>query len=106
MDQMHSPLVGIDHVGIFACRNVNHETDGARSQHATANAIDVTAFRFADGRIAAIAHDYGKPTPQGRFLAAAHDAACRVFNGVLGPDYNRLHASHFHLDMGPYWICR
>jgi hypothetical protein len=104
--QMHSVLERIDHVGVFACRNVNNETDGSRSQHAIANAIDITAFRFADGRMASVARDYGKATPQGRFLAAAHDAACRVFNGVLGPDYNRLHATHFHLDMGPYWICR
>jgi hypothetical protein len=49
---------------------------------------------------------YGKLTPEGRFLEAAHDPACRVFKGVLGPQYNRLHAGHFHLDMGPYLICR
>jgi hypothetical protein len=104
--QMHSTLARIDHVGVMACRNVNHEENGSRSQHATANAVDITAFRFADGRAASVTRDYGKDTPQGRFLDAAHDAACRVFNGVLGPRYNRLHATHFHLDMGPYLICR
>jgi hypothetical protein len=105
-EQMHSPLVRIDHVGVFACRNVNSEAGGSRSQHAIANAIDVTAFHFADGRVASIARDYGKPGAEGRFLEQAHAAACRVFNGVLGPGYNRLHATHYHLDMGPYWICR
>jgi hypothetical protein len=104
--EMKSRLLRIDHVGIFACRNVNNEAGGSRSQHATANAIDVTAFHFSDGRSISVTRDYGKPTEAGRFLAAAHDAACGIFNGVLGPDYNRLHASHFHLDMGPYWICR
>jgi hypothetical protein len=104
--EMKSRLVRLDHVGIFACRNVNNEADGSRSQHATANAIDVTAFHFADGRTVSVTRDYGKPTEAGRFLKAAHDAACGIFNGVLGPDYNRLHATHFHLDMGPYWICR
>ncbi|MBC8037500.1 MAG: extensin family protein [Rhizobiales bacterium] len=103
---MQSDLERIDHVGVFACRNVNNDKNGSRSQHAVANAIDVTSFHFADGRVANVTRDYGKPTPQGRFLAAAHDAACTVFNGVLGPDYNRLHATHFHLDMGPYGICR
>jgi hypothetical protein len=104
--QMHSRLVRMDHAGVFACRNVNHQAEGSRSEHATANAIDITAFHFADGRTASVLRDYGKPTPQGRFLEQARQAACQVFNGVLGPRYNRLHASHFHLDMGPYLICR
>jgi hypothetical protein len=104
--EMKSPLIRIDHVGIFACRNVNNEAGGSRSQHASANAIDITAFHFADGRTVTVTRDYGKPNEAGRFLAAAHDAACGIFNGVLGPDYNRLHATHFHFDMGPYWICR
>jgi hypothetical protein len=25
---------------------------------------------------------------------------------VLGPDYNAAHRNHFHLDMGPWWVCR
>jgi hypothetical protein len=103
--QMHARLIRIDQLGTFACRNVNSEAAGARSQHATANAIDVAAFHFSDGRVANIAHDYGKDSPEGHFLDAAHDAACAVFNTVLGPRYNRLHATHFHLDMGPYRIC-
>jgi len=45
-------------------------------------------------------------SPQGRFLDQAHDDACKLFSAVLGPRYNRLHATHFHLDMGPYRICR
>jgi hypothetical protein len=97
---MHSKLVGIGQLGTFSCRNVNNEAAGNRSQHATANAIDIASFRFADGRTASVLRDYGKPTPQGRFLDAAHDQACRLFSVVLGPRYNRLHANHFHLDMG------
>jgi hypothetical protein len=97
---MHSKLVGIGQLGTFACRNVNNETDGNRSQHATANAIDIATFRFADGRTVSVLKDYGKPTPEGRFLEAAHAQACRLFGVVLGPKYNRLHANHVHMDMG------
>lgn len=97
---MHSKLVGITQLGTFSCRNVNSEAAGNRSQHATANAIDIASFRFADGRTASVLRDYGKPTTEGRFLDAAHDQACRLFSVVLGPRYNRLHANHFHLDMG------
>jgi len=104
--QLHTRLIRIDQVGTFACRNVNSEVTGPRSQHATANAIDIAAFHFADGRSADIERDYGKATPEGRFLDTAHDAACRLFNAVLGPRYNRQHAAHFHLDMGAYRMCR
>jgi hypothetical protein len=97
---MHASITGVSQLGTFSCRNVNGEAAGNRSQHATANAIDVAAFRFADGRSATVVRDYGKPTPEGRFLDAAHDQACRLFGVVLGPRYNRLHANHFHLDMG------
>jgi hypothetical protein len=103
--QLHSKLVGINQLGTSSCRNVNNEQDGNRSEHATANAMDIAAFRLADGRVISVARDYGKPTPEGRFLDAAHDAACGVFDTVLGPRYNRLHTSHFHLDMGRYSIC-
>jgi hypothetical protein len=101
--QMGSKLVSISQLGTFSCRNVNNERDGRRSEHANANAIAM--FHFTDGRAASVVRDYGKPTPAGRFLDAAHDQACGLFNAVLGPRYNALHANHFHLDMGAYRIC-
>jgi hypothetical protein len=101
-----SRLTGIDQLGTYACRNVNSEKTGPRSEHATANAIDIVAFRLADGRTISVAADWGKPTAAGRFLADAHHAACGLFNVVLGPDYNRLHANHFHLDLGRFRMCR
>ena len=99
-------IVRVEQLGTFACRNVNSEADGQRSEHATANAIDIAGYVLSNGRRVSVARDWNKPTPEGRFLAEAHDAACKVFNGVLGPDYNRLHADHFHLDLGRYRICR
>ena len=33
------------------------------------------------------------------FLRAIHKAACTVFATVLGPEANRAHKNHFHLDM-------
>ncbi len=102
---MRSALVRITQFGTFACRNVNNEAQGNRSEHATANAIDAAAFHFANGKTASVLRDYGKPTPEGRFLAEAHAEACKLFNVVLGPGYNRAHANHFHLDMGHYRMC-
>ncbi|RZA16735.1 MAG: extensin family protein [Proteobacteria bacterium] len=102
---MKARLVRVTQFGTFSCRNVNNEQDGRRSEHASANAIDIATFHFANGRSVSVLRDYGKDTAAGRFLAAARQEACGVFNTVLGPEYNRLHANHFHLDMGRYRIC-
>ena len=99
-------IVRIDHVGTYVCRNMNREPDGMRSEHATANAIDVTAFHLSNGKTVSIARDWKKQTPEAQFLHEAHDAACDLFNVVLGPDYNKAHATHFHLDLGSYRTCR
>ena len=96
----------IDQLGTYACRNVNSAASGRRSQHATANAIDIAGFRLADGRSISILDPGAEDTPEARFLAAARDEACRFFNVVLSPDYNRLHANHFHLDLGGFRMCR
>ena len=40
----------IDHLGVYACRNVNNQAGGRPSAHARAAAIDVAGFRLSDGR--------------------------------------------------------
>jgi hypothetical protein len=104
--ELKSHVTRIDQLGTYACRNINSAAEGRKSQHATANAIDIAAFHLADGRVVSVLNDYGKATPEGRFLDGAHDAACGLFNIVLGPKYNRLHANHFHLDFGGFRFCR
>ncbi|MBY0532364.1 MAG: extensin family protein [Xanthobacteraceae bacterium] len=91
--------------GTFSCRNVNHKKEGRLSQHATANAIDISSFTFEDGSIASVLKDWDKGE-RGEFLRAVRDGACRFFGGVLSPDYNAAHANHFHFDMGWWKICR
>ncbi|MEI9888942.1 MAG: extensin family protein [Rhizomicrobium sp.] len=103
--ELHTTIRRIDQIGTYECRNVNSQKDGARSEHASANAIDIEAFETADGRRITIAGDWGKPSDAGRFLRAARDAACGVFGEVLSPQYNLLHASHFHLDEAAWQIC-
>jgi hypothetical protein len=103
---LHARIVRIDHVGTYVCRNINRDPEGLRSEHATANAIDITAFHLSNGKTVSIAKDWRKATPESEFLHEAHEAACDLFNVVLGPDYNKAHATHFHLDLGPYRACR
>lgn len=47
---MASRLTRIDHLGSFACRNIYHRPDARRSEHASAQALDISGFRLADGR--------------------------------------------------------
>jgi hypothetical protein len=96
----------VRHLGTYSCRNVNNAATGRRSQHATANAIDIAAFVLADGREVRLSRDWGVNKPEDAFLRAVRDGACRWFRGVLSPDYNAAHADHFHFDMGPWRVCR
>lgn len=34
-------------------------------------------------------------------MSSAQKQACDYFNNVVGPDDNRAHKDHFHLDLGP-----
>ncbi|SDP13770.1 Uncharacterized conserved protein [Filomicrobium insigne] len=38
-------------------------------------------------------------TRYARFLRDAHTSACAIFGTVLGPEANRAHSNHFHVDM-------
>ncbi|MGN7935930.1 extensin-like domain-containing protein [Pseudomonas sp. 22447] len=96
----------VDHLGSFACRNMYGRETGARSQHATASALDIAGFRLADGRAISVLRDWPKDNADARFLRQARDGACDMFSVVLSPDYNAAHRNHFHLDVGPWWICR
>ena len=106
-------VVAVEHFGSYACRDIGGGARGQeggehRSEHATANALDVAAFVLADGRTVSVARDWQRPAddPRRRFLQAVHDGACGVWNVVLGPDYNAAHRDHFHLDLGRFRACR
>ena len=99
-------VVQVDHLGSFACRNVYNRVDGRRSQHATADALDIAGVRLADGRRISVASGWAGKGDEAEFLRLLHDAACESFNSVLGPDYNAAHRDHFHVDMGMWSVCR
>ncbi|MCY1412277.1 hypothetical protein D9M71_276770 [compost metagenome] len=100
------PVASVEHLGSFACRNMYGRENGRRSQHATANALDIAAFRLRDGRRIVIARDWNGEGDAARFLREVHQGACRSFDIVLGPEYNAAHRDHFHVDMGGWQICR
>ncbi len=102
------PVTKVDHVGTYACRNVYNRAEGRLSEHARANAIDVTAFVLADGTVINVERDWNssRQPQKAAFLRDIHQGACQAFNVVFGPGHNAAHANHFHFDMGGFWACR
>ncbi len=98
------PIAEILHFGSFSCRTMRQRS--SMSEHATANAFDISGFRTASGKIITVKSDWDKTTKEGKFLHAAHDGLCDWFNLTLSPDYNADHADHFHVDMGWWRSCR
>ena len=102
----------IEHFGSYSCRRLYGRDEGPFSQHATANAIDIAAFRLADGRRISVVNGWSEAgEDDAEFLRAVRDGACDLFATTLSPDYNRAHRDHFHLDQadrgGFGWtVCR
>lgn len=100
-----SPLVRIETMGSYNCRNV--AGSARRSAHATANAIDVAAFVLADGRRISLTGGWDKGSARERqFLSVVHQSACKRFGTVLGPAYNAAHKDHFHLELSGKAYCK
>lgn len=104
---LDSPVAKIESFGSYACRPVNNQMGNKMSEHARANAVDISAFVLASGRRITVKDDWNGPDANARnFLRALHQSACRRFRVVLGPNANAFHHDHFHFDMGPGPYCR
>lgn len=88
----------IEHLGSYSCRRMYGRSAGDWSEHATADAIDIAAFRLADGTRIGVAEDWGEGGEKAAFLREVRTGACRLFSTVLSPDYNAAHRDHLHLD--------
>ena len=96
----------IEHFGSYACRNIGSGPQGRRSQHATADALDVAGVVLENGRRVRVANAWRAGNETSAFVREIRDGACGVFDAVLGPDYNAAHRDHLHLDRGAFRACR
>jgi hypothetical protein len=95
----------VTHLGSYACRNVRGGT--RQSEHATANAIDISAVALGDGRSISVEKHWNDNGPAGTFLRALHKRSCDIFTMALGPAYDAAHHNHFHFGMGGrFGLCR
>ena len=95
-------------MGTYDCRNIvgNPFWKSMRSQHATANALDISGFTLEDGKQISVLRDWKGNDAEARFLREAHRRACKYFRVSLGPEFNAAHANHFHFDRGLMWTCK
>lgn len=122
-------VASVQNMGTYSCRNIvgNAFWKDMRSQHATANAIDIGGFTLEDGRQISVLRNWaggtearrkrdqkgkrdetggGDTDADARFLRDIHARACRYFRVSLGPEFNASHRDHFHYDRGPLWTCK
>jgi hypothetical protein len=124
MALLDSPVVKL-RASSYACRNCYNRLNAHLSEHALANAFDLSEFVLASGEHITIRDDWDSrsialplrnplhvmnvsaspqtvaaPLPRkSQFVRDAHQSACQIFGTVLGPAANRAHEDHFHLDM-------
>lgn len=82
----------------YACRTRNNRPGGRISEHGRGKAIDISGFKLEDGTLVSVlqgwrARETRKP------LRRIWKAACGPFGTVLGPESDRYHQDHFHLDV-------
>ena len=85
----------------YACRGRNNVKGAKLSEHGFANAIDLSAFTLADGRVVTVQDGWRVRETSGA-LKAAWQAACGPFGTVLGPNSDAHHRDHFHFDSASY----
>jgi hypothetical protein len=82
----------------YACRSRNNRPGARISEHGKARAIDISGFTLEDGQTVTVLEGWKKRQTRKK-LRKIWKAACGPFGTVLGPDADRYHQDHFHLDM-------
>lgn len=98
-ERLGAKVSRIETFGSYSCRRMYGRSEGAWSEHATADALDVSGFVLADGRRISVLGDWSGDGAKALFLRQVRDGACDLFATTLSPDYNAAHQDHLHLDL-------
>lgn len=105
-ERLGSTVSDLDNFDSFECRGRNRIVGAKLSEHGRANALDVRAFKLADGSLISLTD---RTVPRGLRETVLH-SACKRFSTVLGPGSDWYHEDHIHLDLmerrGNYRICQ
>jgi hypothetical protein len=85
----------------YSCRTRNSKPGAKISEHGKGRAIDIGAFTFADGTKLTVKEGWSSYGSK-KILRRLQEAACGPFGTVLGPDADKYHRDHFHMDTARY----
>ncbi len=91
------PVVELQVAAHYACRTRNNQKGARISEHGKGRAIDISGFKMADGEVVTVLNGWRK-NPSQKQLIKVWRGACGPFGTVLGPNSDRYHRDHFHLD--------
>jgi hypothetical protein len=101
-----SVISGLDNFDSFECRGRNRVVGAPLSEHGRANALDVRAFKLANGQSVSLTD---RTVPRELRETVLH-SVCTRFTTVLGPGSDGYHEDHIHLDLmqrhNNYKICQ
>lgn len=90
-------VTGLTVAAHYACRTRNNRPGARISEHGRGKAIDISAVRLANGTSVTLLEGWRHPVA-GPIWRRMHAAACGPFGTVLGPEADRYHQDHLHLD--------
>lgn len=93
----------LHNLGSWNCRTIAGSAN--LSEHASANAIDISAVTLAGDRRVSVERDWDRQPARAAFLRDIRNGACQLFSVVLSPDHDADHADHLHLDLGSARAC-
>lgn len=94
-----SPVAEVNVAASYGCRTRNSKRGARLSEHSFGNAIDIASFELVDGRTITVKNGWKSESSDAIFLRTVHGDACKQFTTVIGPDGDRYHTDHFHLDL-------
>jgi hypothetical protein len=101
-----SEITDLDNFDSFECRGRNRVAGATMSEHGRANALDVRAFKLANGKSIGLTDRSVSRDVRERVL----HSVCTRFPTVLGPGSDWYHEDHIHLDLiqrrNDYRICQ
>jgi hypothetical protein len=96
----------LDNFDSFECRGRNRVVGAPLSEHGRANALDVRAFKLANGQSISLTDRTASREVRENVL----HSVCARFTTVLGPGSDGYHEDHIHLDLmqrrNNYKICQ
>lgn len=103
-------VVSLEQGSGYICRRRNNAPEGKLSEHAFGNAVDIMAFRFAQGDPIRVEPREREGTLAEAFQRTVRAGSCLYFTTVLGPGIDAAHADHLHLDIkqrrGGFRLCQ